>query len=66
MLFLIFGVVVANPRKPVYTVVCRLLFLAFSVLAANPRKLLCTVVNPGRGLLNRDMYVCMHSNRLAL
>ena len=32
----------------------RLLFLAFSVLVANPKKLLYTVVNPARGLLNRE------------
>ena len=31
-----------------------LLFLAFSVLVANPKKLLYTVVNPARGLLNRE------------
>ena len=31
-----------------------LLFLTFSVLVANPKKLLYTVVNPARGLLNRE------------
>ena len=49
---------------------CRLLFLTFSVLAANPSKLLLlyTVANPGRGLLNRNMYdvFIMYSNHLAL
>ena len=30
------------------------LFLKFSVLVANPKKLVYTVVNPARGLLNRE------------
>ena len=31
-----------------------LLFLTFSVLVVNPKKLLYTMVNPARGLLNRE------------
>ena len=51
--------------KSTYTFVVECSF-TFSVLVANPRKLLYTAANPGRGLLNRDMYVYMYDNHLAL
>ena len=38
LLFLTFSVLVANPKKLLYTVRCCLLFLTFSVLVANPKK----------------------------
>ena len=57
--FLTFSVVVTSPRKLLYTTVCKLLFLTFSILVANPRKLFYTVANPGRGLLNGDIYLCI-------
>ena len=65
LLFLTFSVVVANPKK-LNSVVYRLLFITFSVVVANPSKLLYTVASPGRGLLTRDMYVCIYSNYSAL
>ena len=56
---------IANPRKLPYTVVpvCRLLFHTFSALIANSSKLstLYTVANPGRVLLNINMYVGIYS-----
>ena len=33
------------------------LFLKFSVLVADPKKLLYTLVNPARGLLNREQRI---------
>ena len=52
----------------VSAIVYRLLFLTFSVLAVNPSKILILhrVADPCCGLLNRNTYVCIYSNHLAL
>ena len=50
--------------KSVALLLSRLLFPKFSILVVNPTKKLYPVVNPARGLQNRDICVCMFRNHL--